>query len=226
MEHLAIILDGNRRYAKKHHETVQWGHMQGAKKAEELLSWMVEFKIPMLTVYALSLKNMKRPGASYLYEMLESNLDKALSDERISKHGIRFNVIGRRSILPPGVVKAIQQLEERTKHHTKFQVNLAIGYDGRAEIVDAIQAIAKQVKESKLEVSKIDEAVIERNLYLNRPPELIIRPGGEQRLSGFLLWGSSYSEFYFTPKLWPEFTKDDLVQALEEFDSRERRYGL
>ena len=226
MKHLAMILDGNRRYARKYNKPVQWGHAQGARRVEELISWVVDLKIPMLTLYALSLKNMERFGILGLYSLIESELRKAAKDKRIHEKQVRFKIIGRREILPPALIKAINELEEATKNYNKLQVNVAIAYDGRAEIVDACRQIAKNVKSLNLKIEKIDEKMIEKNLYLQDQPDLIIRTGGESRLSGFLLWGSSYSEFYFTPKLWPEFTKDDLIQALEEFDSRERRYGV
>jgi tritrans,polycis-undecaprenyl-diphosphate synthase [geranylgeranyl-diphosphate specific] len=226
MNHLAVVLDGNRRYARKYHKPIQWGHDQGAKLVEDLISWVIELKIPMLTLYALSLKNMNRFGISILYKLIENELRKAAKDKKVHSKKIRFNIIGRRNGLPPSLLRAMDELEEATKNYRKIQVNLAIAYDGRAELVDAFKKIAEEIKNSKIKIKEINEDFIQKNLYLTQPPELIIRTGGEQRLSGFLLWGSSYSEFYFTPKLWPEFTRDDLIQALEEFDSRERRYGL
>ena len=226
MKHLGIILDGNRRYARKHHKSIQWGHSKGAKNVEELLSWVVDFKIPILTLYALSLSNMNRFGINILYKLIESELERAVKDGNIHDDKIKFKIIGRRNRLPKSLIRTINKLEEATKDYKNLQVNLALAYDGRAEIVDACRRIAEKVRDSKLEIGKIDERIIQKNLYLSSSPDLIIRTGGESRLSGFLLWGSSYSEFYFTPKLWPEFTKEDLIQALEEFDSRERRYGL
>lgn len=226
MRHLAIILDGNRRYAKKHHKPTHWGHQKGADLVEGLLSWGVDLKIPIITVYALSTRNLERAGIDYLFRLLEEKLVKASKDERVHKNHVRIRCIGRISGLPPRLKAAIRKVEDATANYRRYQFNIAVAYDGKDEIVDSVRTLAEKVKSGKLDPSAISGSMIEKNLYFDVPPDLIIRTGDEQRLSGFLLWGSSYSEFYFSPKMWPEFTKKDLVKAIHEFEKRDRRFGL
>lgn len=226
MKHLAVVLDGNRRYARKHNKPDQWGHAKGVLKVEELLEWAISKKIPILTIYSLSLKNLERTGLDYIFGLLNQELIKAMDDERIHKNQVRIRAIGRVELLPKKTQQIIKQVEERTKDYSRFQFNLAIAYDGRAEIVDSVKRIAEQVKQGKLNPASINERMVENNLYSPTSPDLIIRTGGENRLSGFLLWGSSYAELYFSNKMWPEFSKRDFDKALDNYNKRERRFGL
>ncbi len=226
MEHLAVILDGNRRYAVKNLKDQKWGHFEGANRVEDLITWAIELKIPVLTLYVLSLKNMNRIGIAYIYDLIADRLEKAMQDGRVHENKVCIRVLGRKENFPKKLTEVINRTEKETRSYNKLQLNLAIGYDGRAELVDSFKKIANQIKQGKLSPEKIDESVIEKNLYFSQAPDLIIRTGGENRLSGFLLWGASYSEFFFTSTLWPEFSKQELLKAVETFDKTERRFGL
>jgi tritrans,polycis-undecaprenyl-diphosphate synthase [geranylgeranyl-diphosphate specific] len=227
--HIGLILDGNRRFAKTLNEDPWKGHEYGYKKVLDLLKWCKEFQIKELTLYVFSMQNFNRPKKEfdYLMKLFMKAANEAFSKDSKEKINENLNVkfIGRIKLLPKDVQDAIKKIELRTKRNNEYQLNIAIAYGGREEIEDAVKKIAKDVKQGKLSPLKITSDTINEYVYLNSSPDLIIRTGGEKRTSNFLLWQSPYSEWIFLDKKWPEFTKQDLEQALKEYSQRERRIG-
>lgn len=225
--HIGIILDGNRRYAEKRHMPRWQGHSYGAKKVEELIKWCRELNVRELTLYSFSIENFNRQKkeTEVLFKLFRKNIAKLKNDKKLTKNNVRINFIGRIEMFPSDMAKEMREVMEKTKKNKKYIVNFAMAYSGRAEIVDAVKKIALDLKERKVEIKDIDEKTITKNLYLADEPDLIIRPGGEKRASNFLIWQGYYSEWYFTNKLWPEFTKKDLIDAISDFEKRERRFG-
>ncbi|MBI2102164.1 di-trans,poly-cis-decaprenylcistransferase [Candidatus Woesearchaeota archaeon] len=220
--HIAIILDGNRRYAGKIGVQPWKGHEFGLKKLEELFKWCQDTGVRELTLYAFSTENFKRAKreVNYLFSLFRHEVEKIKDGKGIFKNGIRFNFIGRLGMFPDSMRKPMLEVMQKTKKRNRLIVNFAMAYGGRQEIADAVNKAAKKIKNKK-----IDEKMIAKNLYLKSEPELVIRPGGEIRTSNFLTWQSVYSEWIFVPKLWPEFTKEDLVKCIAEYNKRERRFG-
>src|SRR3989338_1036432 len=225
--HIGIILDGNRRFSKRLMMKPWMGHEWGAKKVESLFDWCKEFKIKELTLYCLSIENFNRPKEKfeYLMKLFRKEFKAYENDERISKNKIRFNFIGRLQMFPKDIQNLMHSIMEKTKHFKDYQVNFAMAYGGRAEVIDAVIKIAKQIKAGTLDINKINEETFEENLYIKDEPDLIIRTGGEKRTSNFLPWQSTYSEFIFLDCLWPELSKEDFVQCIQDYSSRERRFG-
>ena len=225
--HVAIIMDGNGRWAKRKGFPKIAGHRAGAKSVEEIIKAAREAGIEILTLYTFSTENWKRPKKEVdsLMKLLEAYLDK--ETEKIAKKGIRVRAIGRIEGLPEGVRDKIKKIENRTKDNKGLLLNLALNYGGRPEITDAAKKIAEEVKAGKLSPEDISEEVFEKYLYTKDipDPDLLIRTSGEMRLSNFLLWQLSYSEIYVTDTLWPDFRKKDLEKAIIEYQKRERRYG-
>ncbi|MDI6737225.1 MAG: polyprenyl diphosphate synthase [Nanoarchaeota archaeon] len=225
--HIAIILDGNRRFAKKQGLEAWKGHEFGAKTVESLIKWAVELKLKALTIYAFSTENFNRSKIEIekIMGLFARFFAKLMDDEKLEKHSIKINFIGNKSLFSEEIQKSMRAMEEKTKSNSNLAVNFAIGYGGRAEIVDAAKRIAEKAKAGEIAVSSITEESFLKELYLKEEPDMIIRSGGELRLSNFLPYQSTYSELYFIEKLWPEITKEDLIKAMEEFESRERRQG-
>lgn len=223
--HVAIVLDGNRRYAKKLGLQPWKGHEFGIKKLEELLKWCLELGIKELTLYSFSTENFNRAKDEirFLFGLFKKKFEEMKNDSEVLKKGVRINVIGRVDMFPPGIKKAMLETAERTRNNKKLIVNFALAYGGRQEIVDSIKRILKSQPHANPD--KIDEKLIGENLYLKSEPDFIIRPGGEKRTSNFLTWQSVYSEWIFMDKFWPEFTKKDLEGCILEFNRRERRFG-
>lgn len=228
-EHIAIIMDGNRRLAERLGITPSKGHRMGAEKVEDVLDWCIGLGIKNITVYAFSMENFQRPKEEVenLFDLFEEYFYKIAEDERIHKNNVRVKAIGRIELFPERMRKAIAVAEERTKSYEDFQFNLAIAYGGRQEIIDAVKEIAEKVRQGEIEASKIDEGTMANYLYTNGlpDPDLVIRTSGEERISGFLLWQSAYSELYFCESYWPGFRKIDLLRAIRTYQQRERRYG-
>jgi tritrans,polycis-undecaprenyl-diphosphate synthase [geranylgeranyl-diphosphate specific] len=226
-KHVAIILDGNRRFAKKLMLEPWKGHEYGQKKVEELLEWCKDLGVKELTLYSFSIQNFNRPKEEfdYLMVLMKKAFEKFYDDKRIEEHKIKVSVIGRYEMFPKSLVEAIDKIVEKTKHNNGFRLNFALAYGGREEITDAFKKIAKKISDGELSSNDIDEKLVQENLYLSSEPDLIIRTGGERRTSNFLMWQSSYSEWFFIDKTWPEFTKEDLIQVIAEFEQRERRFG-
>ena len=225
--HIAIILDGNRRYARKKGMQPWKGHNFGAKKVEDMLKWCRDLGIKELTLYSFSMDNFKRPEKEKkaIFRLFKKNFERLEKDERLMKNGIKVNFIGRIGMFPKDIQEKMHSLMGKTKENEKFKVNFAMAYSGKAEITDSIKKITQKINNKEININDINESLIKNNLYLSSEPDIFIRPGGEKRLSDFLIWQSAYSELFFVDKLWPEFTKQDLVDIIKEFRQRERRFG-
>jgi len=222
-KHIAIILDGNRRFAKRLMLQPWKGHEFGAKKVEDLIDHAKEYGVDELTFYALSCENINtRPKNElfFLYNLMRKEF-KNLNWEKIKKNKVKMRFIGQLNLLPIDLRKLCKEIEQQTKNNNNFIVNFAIAYGGRQEIIEAVKKIIK----NKIPPEDINENIIEKNLYLDSDPDLIIRTGGEKRTSNFLPWQSTYSELIFSEKMWPEFSLQDFSSCLDEFKSRKRRFG-
>jgi tritrans,polycis-undecaprenyl-diphosphate synthase [geranylgeranyl-diphosphate specific] len=228
-KHLAIIMDGNRRFARREGLGIRDGHARGRDTLEELLNWCLELEIRILTVYALSTENLLRPAEELdgLMELFDQALRDIATDERVHRNRIRVRVIGNRELLPPKLREAIDLAEGATKDYQQYRYNVALGYGGRDEIVDAIRQLAREVRAGSLAPEAIDSEMVARHLYTaDLPdPDLILRTSGEERISNFLLWQSAYSELYFSDVLWPGLTRLEFLRAIRTFQQRRRRYG-
>ena len=226
-KHVAIIMDGNGRWAQSRGMPRLAGHKKGADALRNILHGCPQLGIECLTVYAFSSENWKRPHdeVSDLMGLLRVYLQSEVAS--LHSNGVKLKIIGDRSRLDADILSGIHAAETLTKNNTAFQLNVALSYGSRQEIVHAAQQMARQVAEGKISVDAITEEAISAELYTTNSPELdlLIRTGGEQRLSNFLLWQSAYTEFYFTPVLWPDFKLEHLREAIMEFSNRERRYG-
>jgi tritrans,polycis-undecaprenyl-diphosphate synthase [geranylgeranyl-diphosphate specific] len=230
-EHIAIILDGNRRWASEKALNPWLGHEKGAEKVDELLDWCLKLDVKSVTLYAFSTENFDRPREEIeeIMRIAEGQFRKILTDERIHRNCVHVKVIGRVGLLPESLQKLVADVENATAAYDKHFFNIAFAYGGRAEIVDAARKIAVKAKEGKLAPEEVDEKAFEKFLYTaympKQDPDLIIRTSGEERLSGFLLWQSAYSEFCFLDVYWPDFRAIDLLRAVRTFQKRKRRYG-
>lgn len=226
-KHIGIILDGNRRLARRLMLKPWKGHEIGAGKVEKLFNWAKELGIKELTLYAFSMQNFNRPKTefNYLMDVFEKEFTRLKDDKRLDEDGIRINFIGRIHLFPKEVYESMKVLMEKTKNNSDYIVNFAMAYGGQEEVVDAVKKIGEQIKKGKLNIDDINKEVFSENLYMDHEPELIIRTGGEKRTSNFLIWQSWYSEWFFLEKFWPEFEKEDLINVIEEFNSRQRRFG-
>jgi len=225
--HVAIIMDGNGRWAKKHHLSRSQGHLEGVKRVEEIVAEARRVGVKVLTLYAFSTENWTRPEKEISLLMRTLIFVLGQKAKELHTNGIRIQFIGRRQGVPKAVLKAIDTAEELTRHNKMMILNVAFNYGARAEIVDAIKTICQMVGQKQLKIDDIDEENFGFYLYTKNQPEvdLLIRTSGEQRISNFLLWQISYAELYFTPKYWPEFTVQEFHKALKDFANRERRYG-
>jgi tritrans,polycis-undecaprenyl-diphosphate synthase [geranylgeranyl-diphosphate specific] len=228
--HIGLIVDGNRRFArgKGFANTIE-GHSAGSEKLEDFLRWCWRLDIKIITLFGFSTENFKRSPeeVDYLMALIMSKLKQFQVDPVIFTERVRIKVIGRREDLSAEMVEEIIKVEELTKAHERFQLNIAISYGGRAEIIDAVKKMAGEIKDGSLNVDDINEDLFGQYLYTDGipDPDLIIRTSGEERLSGFLLWQSAYSELYFTEVYWPAFRMIDFWRALRIYQQRERRYG-
>lgn len=227
--HIAIIMDGNRRFARELFLPPVEGHKEGRGKLEEVMEWGRELGVKILTVYAFSTENFRRSPAEVneLMRLFAENFRKAGDDERVHKYRIKIRAIGKRELLPENVREAIEYAEKRTENYDDFIYNIAIAYGGREEIVDAIREIAEDVKEGRLKIEDIDEKKVSEYMYTgNVPdPDLVLRTSGEERISNFLLWQLAYSELYFADIYWPGFRKIDFLRAIRNYQRRKRRFG-
>lgn len=227
--HLAIIMDGNRRFAADHGLLIREGHEQGREKLEELLSWCLEVKLRILTVYALSTENFNRSPTELeaLMQQFERGFRDIAVDARVHRHHIRVRAIGNREVLPAPVQEAIRLAEAATADYDAYFYNVAIAYGGREEILGAVRALARDVQAGRLRPEEITETTVASRLYTaDLPdPDLIFRTSGEERISNFLLWQAAYAELYFADVMWPGLTKLDFLRAIRTFQERQRRYG-
>ena len=229
--HIAIILDGNRRWARRNLSLSKEGHFKGADAVENLLDWCEEFDIKIITLYVLSAENLSRKDLEleYLFEIIRIRLEKLFNDPRIHKNQMRVKAIGRVELLPDSIKNVLKRLDDATKNYERHFLNIAIAYGGQDELIDAIKKIVGKIKDGVLKIDDINKKEIEANLYTSHlpqsSPDMILRTSGEKRLSGFLLWQSAYSELIFMDVFWPGFRKIDLMRAIRTFQKRKRRIG-
>jgi len=230
-KHIGLILDGNRRWSYKKRIKINESHREGGINAERLVKWCVELNVNTLTLYVLSLENFKRNQSEIkeILYLLEKYVNKAYSDDEIMKEEIMIKFIGDITSLPKTLVTKIKNLEEKTINNENLCINIAIGYGGKQEIIDATKKIVKDVINKKININDVNENLFENYLYtshLKYPDiDLVIRTSGEKRLSGFLIWQSAYSEILFLDVYWPEFRKIDLMRAIRIYQKRLRRFG-
>lgn len=226
-KHIAIIMDGNRRWAKNKGLPVSLGHKEGAKTLEKIVRYANKIGIKHITVYAFSTENWKRTEeeVSTLMGLFQSYLDDY--SKRADSENIRVKIIGSKAGLSEKMKNSIEKCMERTKNNTGITFNIALNYGGRDEIISAVKNIAQKVKENKIEIEDINEKMISDNLYTSEQPDpdLLIRTSGEIRLSNFLPWQLVYTEFLFIEKNWPEFDEKDLDEAIELYQKRNRKFG-
>jgi len=228
-KHIGIIMDGNRRYAKKLGLDPKMGHIFGAKKLEEVLKWCLELGVREVTLYAFSTENFKRSQdeIEHIFNLMKSKLRELEKSEVIHKNEVQIRFIGKLELLPDDLRILMKKIEDLTRSYNKYRLNIAVAYGGRSEIVDAIRNIVKDALKGRIKAEDITEDTISKYLYTkdSLDPDLIIRTSGEERLSNFLIWQSAYSELYFVDALWPEFTKLDFLLAIRSYQKRERRFG-
>lgn len=226
-KHVAIIMDGNGRWANLQGKNRVSGHQQGAKSVREVVEEAVKMEIEFLTLYAFSTDNWSRPKeeVSLLMKLLVNSLKKEF--KRLIKNNIRLQSIGNMDGLPNPVMGELTYVIEKTKNNTGMVLTLALNYGGKEELTAAVKAIAFKVKNSIISPEKVDQSTIIEHLYMQNLPavDLLIRTSGEERISNFLLWHIAYAELYFTKTLWPDFKKEDLQKALVDYTKRERRFG-
>ncbi len=226
--HIAIIMDGNGRWAKQHGEHRVVGHANGVRSVRETLTGATEIGVKYLTLYAFSTENWNRPQDEV--NALMDLLVKTVIDEmtELSEKGVRLNAIGDLHSLPQGCRTTLLDAIERTKNNTRITLTLALSYSARWEIIQMVQKVAARVATGELDPAQINEQIIGANLSTNGipDPELLIRTSGEQRISNFLLWQIAYAELWFTPVFWPDFRKEHLYSAILDYQNRERRFGL
>jgi undecaprenyl diphosphate synthase len=225
--HVAIIMDGNGRWAKARGLPRAIGHQRGAEAARRTVQGAAELGIGYLTLFGFSSENWSRPAAEIddLMQLLRFYLEREI--EELHRNGIRLSVIGDRQRLSPAIVRLIENAETMTSANARMRLTMALSYGGRAEITAATRRIAMDVAAGRIAADRVDEDLVQRYLFTaDMPdPDLVIRTSGEKRFSNFLLWQSAYSELVFVEKHWPEFGKEDLAAAIQEFSGRERRYG-
>ena len=227
LQHIAIIMDGNGRWAKQKNLPTALGHKQGAEAAKKILVGCLKLKIPYLTLYTFSSENWHRDPqeVSDLIALLKLYLTNELNS--LIEQKIRVKILGDITRFPQDVIELINHCEEKTKHNTRLFLQIALSYGGRAEIVQAQKKLLSDLISAKLKLDELDEEVFKSYLYTDSipDPDLLIRTSGEYRISNFLLWQLAYSELYFTKTLWPDFNMTHLRRAINNYDKRERRYG-
>jgi len=230
--HLGIIPDGNRRWAKKHGKPPSYGHLKGRYVFERILKFIVR-KLPgikIITIYAMSLDNfLKRSSRerTFLFKLFKESFRKLKKEKLIHELKVKVSFFGKLEMLPADLLKVMEELLLATKDYNERFLNFCICYDGREEISHACREIAKKVLRKEISPEEIDENLVKNHVYTKgfSPPDLIIRSGGEKRISSFLLYDVGYSEFYFSEKLWPEFDEIELLKAIIDYEKRERRFG-
>ncbi len=226
-KNIAIIMDGNGRWAQQRNKNRTSGHKEGVKTLKKIVKAAANLNVESLTVYAFSTENWKRPKAEvdFLLTLMKQTMRNEV--EELIEKGVKVKFIGRKDSLSKKLTEEIDYIEKNSFHNKKLTLNIAFNYGGRAEITDAAKKIAEAYKENKLTLDQFDESNFSNYLYNKelKDIELLIRTGGDMRLSNFLLWQSAYAELYFTDKFWPDFEEEDLIKAIQEFKQRERRFG-
>jgi len=222
-QHVVLFPDGNRRWAKERKISIQEGYLRGKDKFNDFLNWCKKRGVKVVTVFGFSSENWRRPQdqVDFLMNLFEKYLGEGIDE--FNKEGVKVKVIGQRDPLSKSLKAVVENVEKATAQNTKMQLNLAVSYGGKWDIVQAVQKIVKE----GIAPEKVTEELFENYLSTaGQPnPDLVIRAGGEKRLSNFVLWQAAYSELYFSAKLWPDFTEDDLQLAFDEFMERQRRFG-
>ena len=222
LNHVAVIPDGNRRWAKKEGIAFQKAYIKGVDKVRDLLLWANDYNIKTVTAWGFSTENFRRSGIfkNILFGVFEKKFREIAEDEDIHRDEVRVNVVGDRSFFPKGLLESITLAEDATKDYKKRSLNIALGYGGRQEILEVCNRAVSLGK-------PLNDTDIRNALMSSNVPDidLLIRTSGEQRLSGFMPWQTAYSEFYFSNKLWPDFSRQDFAEAVNEFNSRQRRFG-
>ena len=226
---MGIIIDGNRRWARAKGLPPWEGHRAGAEKLNEFLNWCLELGIPQVSIYTLSTENLNRPKEElkHLFKLLEEYVDGLLNDKKkfalLEKYEVRVRFVGELNRLPKKLIRLMGKLMEKTAKYQKRVLNFLVAYGGKSEIVNAVKKLAEEViKHGKIEITEKD---IEKHLYVPQPLDLVIRTGGYQRLSNFLLWQASYAEIYVTKTLWPDFSKKEFMKALRWYSQQKRNFG-
>ena len=226
--HIAIVMDGNGRWAKKHTIGRIRGHEKGVQAVKTTVRACLEIGIKYLTLFAFSMENWNRPDEEVqaLMSLLEKYLDK--ETKQLNKQGIRLEIIGDLDLLNPSLKAKVLQAREETKNNERMILNMALSYGGRDEIVNAVKKIIREIRENKINIENINKGFFSNYLYTAGlpDPDLLIRTSGEYRISNFLLWQMAYTELYFTNILWPDFTKEHLLKAIATYQKRERRFAL
>ncbi|MDH5402741.1 MAG: polyprenyl diphosphate synthase [Candidatus Heimdallarchaeota archaeon] len=228
-KHIGIILDGNRRYSKSYKIPFQKGYQLGADKLEEVLEWLWDLNVKVVSVWVFSTENFSRDTdqISVIMKMAEEKTVRIRESKKVHNRGVQIRYSGDRTLLPNSLNQQINKTEEETEQYNNHILNICMAYGGRAELTDAIKKITKNVVEGNLTIDQIDEDLVTEHLYTNGlpDPDLIIRTSGSVRLSGFLMWQSIYSELYFADVLWPSFRKIDLYRAIRDYLGRKRNFG-
>jgi len=226
-KHVAIIMDGNGRWATKRHLPRSAGHRAGVESLREIINASIEIGVEYLTVYSLSSENWKRPESEikFLMKLFLATIKNEL--RLLMDHGVRLRLIGDRKSLPPEVLKAYEEAEKKTSKNTKLNFNIALNYGSRQEILDAFKTLGEKINSGELDIEDICIKDLSDNLYTKDipDPDFLIRTSGEHRISNFLLWQISYSELYFTKVLWPDFKRKHFIKAIDEYQKRNRRFG-
>jgi len=231
--HIAVILDGNRRWARSRRLPLTLGYEAGARKVEELLKWCYDIGVKTVTLYVLSTENLKKrkpEEVEAVLRILKRYLEKELREGELLRRGVRVKALGLIEMLPSDIASMLMEVERRTENLDERFLNIAVAYGGRAEIVEAARRLARDAVEGKVDIDEIDESMFEKYLqtsHLPNPyPDLVIRTSGEVRISNFLLWQIAYSELVFLDVYWPEFRKIDLYRAIRTYQRRARRFGV
>lgn len=226
-QHIVVIPDGNRRWARAHHVPELHGHAVGIDLLRRVADWCREFGVKTITLWGFSYENFRRDEKQVggLMKLFEQKFQDFRDKSDLHRNKIRVRFFGRLDLLPASLRKKLRSVEKETEKYSDYNINILLAYGGRQELMDAINAAIKDAKKGK--ISKVDEKSFAKYLYLHEmpDPDLVIRTSGEMRLSGVLPWNSGYSELYFCPKLWPDFSKEDFKAALDEFARRKRRFG-
>jgi tritrans,polycis-undecaprenyl-diphosphate synthase [geranylgeranyl-diphosphate specific] len=227
--HIAIIMDGNRRFAQELGLSWEAGHVFGKEKIEEVLDWCFELGIRVLTVFAFSTENFKRSEKEVetLMNLLKQELDVAKEDSRVHKNKVRIQILGKLDSLPKDIQESARSIMKLTRSYKTYYLNIALAYGGREEIIQAIQRMGSDIKKGKLKLKDISQNTVSSYLYTKGlpDPDLILRTSGEERISNFLLWQLAYSELYFCDVYWPAIRKRDFLLAIRTYQQRKRRYG-
>ncbi len=232
-KHIAVIPDGNRRYARKYNLSIYEAYKIGSEKTLEFLNWCMEFGIKVVTFFVISYDNFlkrSKEDVDAVLRLLKEKLKKIKEYKNIIEDKVKIKIIGRTQLLPDDIQKEIKLVEDLTKNNSRYYLNLAVVYGGRQEIIDGIKRLFEDFKKGIIDINNLDESLFMRYLYFGDEipypePDLIIRTSGEYRISNYLLYQAAYSELYFIEKYWPEITKEDFINAIEWYKKRERRFG-